>query len=96
MFTARISQEIKNGDGFFGSGRVVYFTTHEGQIKYEQYGNKIRRQVDSKGHTILMQYVKAVTFKSDSTGIDIVFELETNGAAWEGEYKWRQRIASIE
>ena len=38
---------------------------------YEKYGSNIRRRVDLKGHEIMLQNIKAVTFEPIVNGVRI-------------------------
>ena len=38
---------------------------------YEKYGSNIRRRVDLKGHEIMLQNIKAVTFEPIANGVRI-------------------------
>ena len=58
-------------EGISVENNRLTFVKNGQSIMYEKYGSNIRRRVDLKGHEIMLQNIKAVTFEPIANGMRI-------------------------
>ncbi|WP_256234271.1 competence type IV pilus minor pilin ComGF [Bacillus sp. EB600] len=62
VFCSQIKKEIRMSSKAQLVGASLVLTEDAGTIDYEQYGNVLRRRVNSTGHEVLLQNVSEVNF----------------------------------
>ena len=71
VFIGQAKKEIRMGEGISIEYNRLTFVKNGQSIMYEKYGSNIRRRVDLKGHEIMLQNIKAVTFEPIANGVRI-------------------------
>ena len=71
VFIGQAKKEIRMGEGISVENNRLNFVKNGQSIMYEQYGTNIRRRVDLKGHEIMLQNIKTVTFEPIANGVRI-------------------------
>ena len=71
VFINQAKKEIRMGEGISVENNTLTFLKSGQSIKYEQYGSNIRRRVGLKGHEIMLQNIKTVTFEPVVNGVEI-------------------------
>ena len=71
VFIGQAKKEIRMGEGISVENNRLTFVKNGQSIMYEKYGSNIRRRVDLKGHEIMLQNIKAVTFEPIANGVRI-------------------------
>lgn len=73
IFTQQSKLEIRESAEIHVDDHQLRFTKFTGEIvTYELYNNKLRRQVNGRGHEILLQNIKSVRFKPKNNGVMII------------------------
>ncbi|MCU9613857.1 competence type IV pilus minor pilin ComGF [Caldibacillus lycopersici] len=73
-FIQQAKREIRNSDRLYLSSGRLFLYAGQKVIKYEKYGNLLRRQVDGEGHEVLLYNTYAVQFKALQKAIKISIE----------------------
>ena len=71
VFIGQAKKEIRMGEGISVENNRLTFVKNGQSIMYEKYGSNIRRRVDLKGHEIMLQNIKEVTFEPIANGVRI-------------------------
>jgi competence protein ComGF len=71
VFIAQVKKEVRISDRINVDNNKLYLAKDGQTIVYESYGSNIRRKVDLKGHEIMLQNVKTVTFEKIVRGVKI-------------------------
>jgi len=71
VFINQAKKEIRMGEGISVENNTLTFLKSGQSIKYEQYGSNIRRRVGLRGHEIMLQNIKTVTFEPVVNGVGI-------------------------
>lgn len=62
LFAIQLRNELHMADNWQISGGKLYFTNGEELISINQYQDKLRRQIEGKGHEVMLQNVKMAYF----------------------------------
>lgn len=82
-FLIYIEREIYNGHGFISTnGKLDFYDGAGDWIRYERWGNGVRRQVNNSGHTMLVKDVDVLSFSSTTMGCSIEFTLKKGRVKW--------------
>jgi competence protein ComGF len=71
VFIGQAKKEIRMGERIRVENNRLTFVKNGQSITYEKYGTNIRRKVDLKGHEIMLQNIKEVTFEPIADGVRI-------------------------
>ncbi len=71
VFIGQAKKEIRMGKGIRVENNQLTFEKNGQSVLYERYGTNIRRRVDLKGHEIILQNIKSVTFEPIVNGVRI-------------------------
>ncbi len=71
VFINQAKKEIRMGEGISVENNRLTFVKSGQSVNYEKYGSNIRRRVGSKGHEIMLQNIKTVTFEQVVNGVEI-------------------------
>lgn len=63
LFLIQLRNELQDVDGWRVVDRRLYIEKNNAMIKYEPYGQVIRRQVNELGHEIILQGVQNIQFQ---------------------------------
>lgn len=69
QFFQFIRDEVISSNDIKIEGNKLKLIQHDSEILIEQYGSLIRRQVDRKGHEILLQNIEKLSMDSNPYGI---------------------------
>jgi competence protein ComGF len=72
VFIGQTKKEIRMSDRVSVDSNRLTLVKDGQSIMYEQYGSAIRRRVNLKGHEIVLQNVKTITFQEVVNGVRIV------------------------
>lgn len=79
VFIQQSKIEIREASEIYIDDETLKLTKYNGEIvSYEMYDDKLRRRVNSRGHEILLQNVKSVTYKPEHNGVTIICYGEDN------------------
>lgn len=84
VFMKQAKREILTSDCIHYYDSRIILINESDHIIYEQYGEKIRRRVNSKGHEILLFDLKNFTIEEINNGLKLIIE-HNNGQTSEGE-----------
>ena len=71
VFVSQAKKEIRMCDGVFETGDRLSFTMNGQVVTYEIWGRNLRRQVDGKGHELILHEVKTAAFEPVLQGVRI-------------------------
>lgn len=92
-FLVYVEREIYNGYGFVSTnGKLDFYDGVGNWIRYERWGNGIRRQVNSSGHTMLLKDVDTLSFSAKPKGCFIDFTMKKGGVTWQGHVFLATRV----
>ncbi|GIN85496.1 hypothetical protein J6TS2_18820 [Heyndrickxia sporothermodurans] len=84
LFLIQLRKEIRTSDAWKINGNRLFLYFDNIEVLYEQYGNSIRRRVDSKGHEVVLQKVKSILLSNENNGfsLNILFQkgVKKNGS----------------
>lgn len=92
-FLVYIQREIYDGQDFTATnGKLDFYDGAGNWIRYERWGNGVRRQVNNSGHIMLVTDVDTLTFSATPKGCLIHFTLKKGGVTWPGEVFLASRV----
>ncbi|MEL3974071.1 competence type IV pilus minor pilin ComGF [Rossellomorea oryzaecorticis] len=76
LFSQSLRTELRGGSNFLISSGAVSYVSRGETINYERYQDSIRRQVDERGHEVVLQGVDSFEISEVPQGIriDVIFE----------------------
>lgn len=78
VFSAQVKKEIRMSDSIRVENNRLMLKIDKMSIMYEAYNSNIRRRVDLKGHEIMLQNIKAVSFEVIPKGVRITVKDQYN------------------
>jgi competence protein ComGF len=95
LFSQSLRTEMWGGSNFLISPETVSYVSQGETIKYERYQDSIRRQVDERGHEVVLQGVDSFEISEVPQGIriDVIFE---EGEVVESEfYFYKEKTTAL-
>jgi competence protein ComGF len=71
VFIGQTKKEVRMSDQVSVTSNRLTLVSDGQSIMYEQYGSTIRRRVNLKGHEVILQNVKTITFEEVVNGVRI-------------------------
>ncbi|MGK4041117.1 competence type IV pilus minor pilin ComGF [Heyndrickxia oleronia] len=71
LFLIQLRKEMRESDGWDVSNNRLFLKRNNQMIMYEQYGNVLRRRVDSEGHEIVLQNIDQVLFRVNDLKLQV-------------------------
>ncbi|KAF0818412.1 MULTISPECIES: competence type IV pilus minor pilin ComGF [unclassified Cytobacillus] len=71
VFINQLKKEIRMADASKITPASIVLTVDGKTVLYEKYGSSLRRRVDMKGHEIVLQKLKSISFASANGGVVI-------------------------
>nr|WP_306420362.1 competence type IV pilus minor pilin ComGF [Heyndrickxia oleronia] len=71
LFLIQLRKEMRESDGWDVSNNRLFLKRNNQMIMYEQYGNVLRRRVDSEGHEIVLQNINQVLFRVNDLKLQV-------------------------
>lgn len=83
QFLHLLQDELFNAVQIEADGHTLLIYTAAGStIKYEQYNNMVRRQVNDTGHELMLTNVHSISFEKFASSINIQIQMK-NGEQYE-------------
>lgn len=74
VFLSQAKKELRMCDKVLSTENGLSFTMNEQMITYKMFGSNLRRQVNERGHELILQEVKAASFERIKQGVKITVE----------------------
>ncbi|MCM3002457.1 competence type IV pilus minor pilin ComGF [Priestia koreensis] len=72
IFIQQLTFDLREATEFrIQEQKLLLITKDNLAVTYERYGNKARRQVDGRGHEIVLQGIKTIVFSRSTAGITV-------------------------
>lgn len=71
VFISQVKKEMRMIDNLYILNGQLFLKEGEEVISYEKYKDKIRRQVNMKGHEVMLQKVKSMKFEQIVNGVKL-------------------------